>query len=107
MGRSHDGEVSMVERGDPGLIVMLGSGDEAGVDETKPEVGVGVDEIYATLVEGGGEIDDGDSSSCAAATNADSAALPRRDSIIHAVSATTGPVVASSSRLTCSRWLHL
>jgi hypothetical protein len=64
VGRSHDGEVSVIEGGDSGLILLFGCGNEAGVDETEPEIVVDVDELNATLVEGSCEIDNGDSPGC-------------------------------------------
>ncbi len=54
---SHNGEVSVVEGGDAGLIESFGDSDEAGVNKVESEIVVGVGELDAAVPVIGGEFD--------------------------------------------------
>jgi len=54
---SHNGEISVVEGGDAGLVEAFGDSDEAGVNKVESEIVVGVGELDAAVPVIGGEFD--------------------------------------------------
>ena len=50
VGRANDSEVAVVERGDGRLAESFGDGDDRGVNEPEPEIGIGVDQRDRSLV---------------------------------------------------------
>ena len=97
MAGPNHGEVPTVERGDGGDPEAFGQSDDAGVDQSQPEIGVGLDQLHATLPVGVVQVGAVSSAELTERKNAASAAGPRRSSINQELSTIT--VVGTISSL--------
>ena len=99
---TYDCEVTMVERGDGFVAEAFSDGDDRGVNEPKPDIGVGTDQDNAALVVvSSSEIDNRERDPATRVRNRASAAGPRRVRSATRLRGMADAVAARSNRCGC------